>query len=76
MLAELQNIFRTVFNNNALVISLSTSPNDFDLWDSLTHLELIAAIEEQFQIQFSFEEVIELKDAAAIINLILFKQKS
>lgn len=35
-------------------------PNDIESWDSLGHLKLITSIEEAFNIQFEFDEILEL----------------
>jgi acyl carrier protein len=57
--ARLQQVFRKVFRKDDLVISPATSAKDIKMWDSLTHLELIAAVEEEFNIKFSFSEVMQ-----------------
>ena len=41
-------------------INDSTSPETMPDWDSLAHLNLIAGLEKQFNIQFSMDEVIEM----------------
>ena len=33
---------------------------DLDEWDSVAHLELVAAIEQAFGVQFSADEIVEL----------------
>lgn len=39
-------------------------------WDSLKHLEIIMAIEEEFDIRFSASEVTEVMNAGDIYNLV------
>jgi len=60
MLEQLQQVFQQVFKDEKLVITPRTSTNDIKMWDSLTHLELIASIEDKFNIKFSFSEVMQL----------------
>ena len=59
MLEELQKVFREVFADNNLQITTKTSAKDIKMWDSLTHLELIASVEKTFGIQFTFVEVMQ-----------------
>lgn len=70
MLEKLQKVFRTVFENNELVIHPSTSAKDISMWDSLIHLELIAAIEAAFKVEFSFNEVMAFNNVGDILSLL------
>lgn len=75
MLEQLQNVFRVVFQNETLIIQASTSAKDIKMWDSLMHLELIAAVESAFKIEFSFNEVMSFKDVGDMMNAIEKKSK-
>lgn len=70
MLERIQSIFRRVFRNQELVITEHTSAKDIRAWDSLTHIELIAAIEDDFGIRFSFNEVMGFNSVGDIIKII------
>ena len=39
---------------------------DLDGWDSLKHMELIASIEEQLNIQLSFDEIVAMRSVGDI----------
>lgn len=67
---RLQNVFRKVFQNEKLVISGSTSAKEIKMWDSLTHLELIAAVEEEFNMKLSFNEVMQLDTVKDLLDVI------
>ena len=61
MREDLLEVFSIVFNKTFKeneVISKQTEEN----WDSLKHIELIMAIEEQFEITFNPEEIPELDE--------------
>lgn len=75
MLEQLQNVFRVVFQNDTLIIQSSTSAKDIKMWDSLMHLELIAAVESEFKVEFSFNEVMSFKDVGDMMNAIEKKLK-
>jgi acyl carrier protein len=67
---NLQEVFRKVFGKNDLLISVNTSTKDIKSWDSLTHLELIAAVEEAFDVKFSFAEVMQFNTVGDMIQAI------
>jgi len=58
--SDLQKVFRRVFDDDDLTISDSTSADDIDGWDSMAHINLIIAIENQFKIKFSAGEIATL----------------
>ena len=70
MLAQLQRVFRKVFGDEKLEIDMGTSSKDIKMWDSLTHLELIVAVEEEFGIQFSFSEVMQFDTVGDMLNAV------
>lgn len=74
MQEQLQTIFRNVFMDPQLLVTESTSAKDIRMWDSLTHLELIAAVEEGFGIKFSFDEVMQFDNVGDMIRLIAKKK--
>lgn len=39
---------------------------DLDVWDSLKHMELIASIEQQLDVQLSFEEIVAMRSVGDI----------
>lgn len=76
MLEQLQHVFREVFKNDALIITESTSAKDIKMWDSLTHLELIAAVETAFSIKFTFNDVMMFSNVGEMMALVEKKTKS
>ncbi|MBI4648264.1 MAG: acyl carrier protein [Bacteroidia bacterium] len=67
---RLTGIFRTVFGNHNLVIKPEMTAADIDGWNSLAHLNLIVAVEKEFNIKISGYEVMTLKNIGDMINLI------
>jgi acyl carrier protein len=70
MLERLQSVFRKVFEDENLNINLKTNESEIKMWDSLTHLQLIAAIEDEFKIKFTFQEVMKMYTVTDIINIL------
>ena len=70
-----QDIFRDIFDEDELIIEDKTNSDDIDEWDSLNQINLVCAIEKEFKINFNLEELMELKDVGAMIDLMLEKLK-
>ena len=51
-------------------ISGNSSGENIDNWDSLRHMDLMATLEEEFAIQFTDEEIVELRDVESILEAI------
>ena len=62
----LSNIFNEPFDK----ISLESSPDNIESWDSLKHMILILALEEEFKVQFTGDQIGEMISAKAIINFL------
>ena len=69
-----QNIFKNIFNNSDMVITYSTNTDELENWDSLNHINLMSAVEKEFNIKFALGELMELKNVEKIINLIVNKK--
>lgn len=39
---------------------------DLDAWDSLKHMELIVALEQQFDVQLTFDEIVAMQSVSEI----------
>jgi acyl carrier protein len=70
LLAELQVIFRDIFDQPNLVITRESNASTVDDWDSLTHVNLITAIEKRYKIRFALGELQDLKNVGDMIDLI------
>jgi acyl carrier protein len=57
LMERLSDVFREVFDDEALEISDATVAADVADWDSLNHVKLVVAIEEAFAVQFSNREI-------------------
>ncbi len=66
----LQTIFREVFDDDRMVITPETSPRDVSSWDSVKQVQLILAIEEQFNFRFTTDEVSAIKSAGDFVACI------
>jgi acyl carrier protein len=69
MLAELTPIFYEVFDDDSIVITRQTTANDIDAWDSLSHMNMVMAVELKFGIRFALGELQTLKHVGDLIDL-------
>ena len=70
---RLTNTFRKVFHDPGLEISRSMTANDVEDWDSLTHINLIVAIEREFKVKFTTGEVSGLKNVGDLMDMLARK---
>jgi len=54
---RLTNVFRTVFDNDTIELKPELTADDVDEWDSLSHINLMIAIELEFDIEFAQSEI-------------------
>ncbi len=67
---KLNSIFRDIFDDDTIVLSEGTTATDIEGWDSLTHISLIAAIEDEFGIRFDMKDVLKMKNVGEIADRI------
>lgn len=72
-LARLQPIFRDVLDNPRLEISRTSNASNVKGWDSLTHINLVSAIEQEFAISFTLSELQEMENVGQMMDLIEMK---
>jgi acyl carrier protein len=54
---KLTQVFREVFDDDTLVLTDEMTADDVDAWDSLSHVNLMIAIEIAFGIEFKQNEI-------------------
>ena len=69
-LNKIKLIMALVLNKKKNEIKKNSSPDTIEVWDSIKHMNLIIALEEEFKVNFSNKEIGELINLE-IINLIL-----
>ena len=73
-LERIQSVFRDTFDDDALALRPEMTADDVEGWDSLMHINLIYAIEQEFKVRFTTAEVTSLKNVGDLITLVEKKQ--
>ena len=68
--ARLKAVFADVFDRE-VEIAENTTAVDVDGWDSLSHITLIGAVEDEFDIKFLMKDVVHMKNVGEMADLIL-----
>ena len=72
---RLQTVFRDVFDDESITVNAETTAADIDDWDSLEHINLINAIEMEFNIKFNMGEVLSMKNVGEMVGIIICRYK-
>jgi acyl carrier protein len=59
--AQLETVFRAVFDDATIALTAETTAADVAGWDSLMHINLIVAVEKHFGVRFATAEISRLK---------------
>ena len=70
ILEKLNEVFHDVFDNNDIVVTEQTNANDIEEWDSLIHITLISAVEDEFVVSFDMKTVVSMKNVGDMIDAI------
>lgn len=67
---RLSEVFRDVFGDDSITVNDATTSDDIDDWDSIEHINLIGAVEDEFGLRFRMREVSGMKNVGEMIDII------
>lgn len=70
IMEKLNAIFQDVFDDDTIVVTEKTTANDIEDWDSLAHINLIEAVEQEFGMRFRMQEVSGMKDVGEMAEIV------
>ena len=70
IMEKLTELCQDIFDNDELEITDATVASDVKGWDSLTNLQLMSEIEDEFDITFSLGEVQNFKNVGELVDSI------
>ena len=68
---ELNSVFCRVFDDDGIRITPETTANDIDGWDSLSHINLVVAVERHFKVKFKSSEILKWKNVGQMHESLL-----
>lgn len=67
---RLNEVFRDVFDDPGITVTDATTAADIDGWDSLMHITLISAVEDEFDVSFPMKDVLAMKNVGDMVDAI------
>ncbi|MFH0908124.1 MAG: acyl carrier protein [bacterium] len=71
--SRLKNLLCSVFNVDPDTIREDSSPATLPQWNSLAHVTMVAAVEQEFDVQFEMKEILGIKSLADLTRLLAAK---
>ena len=68
---RLNEVFQDVFDDDSITVNPETTSEDIEDWDSLEHINLVAAVEQEFGIKFTMAQVVGMKNVGEMVDIIL-----
>ena len=70
ILARVQEVFREELELDDLVLNDETTADDVEEWDSLSHVQLVVALEKAFGIKFTSSEILSWDNVGDLVDCI------
>jgi len=76
LMARVAQLAADVFSVPLEQIEPQSSPDNIESWDSIQHLNLVLALEQEFGVEFTPEEIEQLLSIELVAALLEEKQKA
>ncbi len=70
IIQRLLPLFREVLNDDNVTIAPESDADSIPGYDSLAHIDIVSAIEQEFSISFEFTEIVALNNVGDMVGLI------
>lgn len=70
---RLEQVFMDVFDLDHVALTEHTSAEEIEEWDSLSHIQLIVAVEKEFGIKFTSREIMKWDNVGEMVDSITTK---
>lgn len=68
---RLNKVFQDVFDDEDITVNDATTSADIEDWDSLEHINLVAAVEQEFGIKFTMGQVVTMKNVGEMVDIVM-----
>ena len=73
VIGRMEVVFQEVFDDDDLRITLETTSEDVEEWDSLSNVRLMIAVENEFDIRIKASEAAKLKNVGELAEFVTAK---
>lgn len=70
VIGKMTGVFARVFDDETIQLLDATTAQDIPGWDSLTHINLIIEIEEEFDLKFTVDDIAGLKNVGEMVAMV------
>lgn len=67
---RLESIFRDIFGDDTICLTAETNAEDIEGWDSLKHISIMAAIQDEFSVSFDMDEIMKMNNVGEMADAI------
>ena len=67
---RLNEVFQDVFGDDDITVTDETTAADVEGWDSFRHITLLAAVVDEFDIEFSMGQTVKMKNVGEMVDYI------
>lgn len=67
---RLNEVFRDIFDDESITVVDATTADDIEDWDSLMHINLVSAVEDEFDVEFEMKDILALNNVGDFVDLI------
>ncbi len=76
ILNEVNKIFIDQLENENIILNSASTADDIEEWDSLTHIQLVVAIEKHFKVRFTSTEIQNFRNVGEMCEALVKKIKA
>ena len=73
ILSKVTELINDILDEDSIVLQYESTAKDVDGWDSLTHIQLIVAMEKTFKLKFTSREILSWKNVGKMVDCIASK---
>jgi acyl carrier protein len=73
VLPRVQKAFGAAFEVDPVSVTMNTAPGDIKAWDSMGHVTLASSLEQEFDLTFDVDELMEMENVREIVRIVQAK---